>query len=65
METGHPLTRAVNSGSGNRALGVGQLLNELLLFAVFSQVLFDNMANVTDMDVDDVNIYYISGREVG
>ena len=21
METGHPLTRAVNSGSGNRALG--------------------------------------------
>jgi len=42
METGHPSTRAVNSGSGNRALGLVLrlvLLNELRVTSVGLEVL--------------------------
>jgi len=35
METGHPSTRAVNSGSGNRALGAPLLLTVIVIMVFY------------------------------
>ena len=37
METGHPSTRAVNSGSGNRAYGMEQSLRNITSTAKFKR----------------------------